>query len=245
MRGMRIDSSVAVLASLFLATLGCAAPSADDAASSDRAAVSESFVAGEYVINAPDKSGTLTITSTSPMTFDLTIVRRNAGGNFGDLAKASATLEDGRAVFREGDDCTITLSPGKGSVTIAQKGSCQEADFGASVDASGVYTRKAATADAISGTYTLKSARIGATLTVTKAAPFTFDLSAVMKPSTHFGEIHEGVASGAGKILTYRPDPDCEITFEVQPSAIVVAQTGSCAEQDFGSAVDVSGTYAR
>jgi hypothetical protein len=242
---MRIESSAAILASLLLSTFGCAAPSADDAASTDQAAVSESFIAGEYEIEAPDKSGTLTITSASPMTFDLTVVRRAGGGSFGDLSKASVKLENGRAVFREGDDCTLSLSPGKSAVTIAQTGTCQDAGFGAFVDASGTYKRKAQTADAAAGTYTLKNAHIGATLTVARTAPFTFDLTAVMKPSTNFGDIEKGIASVAGKVATYNPDPDCELTFEMKADAIVVRQKGSCSEQGFGAFVDVSGTYGR
>jgi hypothetical protein len=89
---------------------------------------------GTYELNTQDMSGTLVITSSSPVRFDLIVVRKTGGNSFGEIV-------DGVAPFTSGSDCVITMTQGEHgseSVELVQTGPCSS-DFGASVDASGTY----------------------------------------------------------------------------------------------------------
>lgn len=244
-------ASVAALAALSVACGGSDDDSGGDSAdvvTGPRASAAE-IAPGTYVFHGNGVGATLTVKSATATTlaYDIGI---QVGSHIGDLSGRSATRSAGAAAYSDkvDADCVMTLSSQKAdTIQVKQSGTCAEQGFGAFVDGSGTYTKKAAApapappSGSWVGLYETETTRRAWAIRITSQSPLTFNLFAGhLEDSSSRVDAKGLVGELQNDGVFFQKGPDCTIQMTKGDGSIHVTQTGTCEQIGFPGNDDLS-----
>lgn len=244
---MKTSTLMVVLSTMALGALGvgCASSGAgEDADSSEGAATgpTTAISAGDYVVVENESFGaTLSIKSVgaNSLAYSYGILGKSGSQHNGELEGRTAYLSGGAFVDTIDADCKMTFHLVGEDIAMTQTGTCSDAGFGAFLDGTGVYKKKAATKWV--GLYEMETTHRAWAIRVTSEAPFKFSIVA-----GHYEDKTERVDAKllTGKMtdgyVTYENGPDCALTLSRTDWSLHVVQTGTCKVLGFPANDDLS-----
>jgi hypothetical protein len=246
---MKTGTLTVVLSTMVLSALGVAcadAPASDDGDSNAAASTGNgpTVTVGDYVVQENESFGaTLTVTSVTPTSFTYSygILGKTGSQHNGELNGRTARLASGMFIDTIDSDCKMTFRLVYTDISVTQTGSCSDAGFGAFLDGSGVYKKKAAAASKWVGLYETETTHRAWAIRVNSEAPFTFQIVAGhYEDSSEFVDAKGLIGTLAGDKVTYENGPDCALTLTKEGTALHVVQSGTCKVLGFPANDDLS-----
>jgi hypothetical protein len=239
--------------------IGCGGSGGDDGDSAGAdvvagpgASPAQAIAPGDYVLDNADVGATLTIrtATTSSVSYSLGILGKTGSQHNGELDNRTATHSGATFNDNVDSDCKISLQGvAGGSIQVKQTGSCSDAGFGAFLDGSGTYTKKAASSPTPSpapssngwvGLYETETTHRAWAIRISSESPFKFRLVAGhLEDTSEFVDAKDLVAELNGDSALYENGPDCSITFAKTETGIHITQGGKCAEIGFPETEDL------
>jgi hypothetical protein len=226
---------------------GSGSGSADMTAGSGAAVSAKASVIapGDYVLDNASVGATLTVHSAnaSSVSYDLGVLGKTGSGHNGELDGRTAKVASSGFEDAVDSDCKIAIQAGgTDSVSVKQTGSCSDAGFGAFLDASGTYKKKAADATpSWVGLYENETTHRAWAIRVTSQSPFTFRIFAgLLDDDSERVDAKNLTGQLSGNKVLFEHGPACSIELERTDLGLHVTQTGVCEEIGFPQNDDLS-----
>jgi hypothetical protein len=172
------------------------------------------------------------------VSYDLGVLGKTGSQHNGELDNRTAKLSGSTFLDAVDSDCKISLQAGgTDGIQVKQTGSCQDAGFGAFLDGSGLYKKKAAFAGAPApasngwvGLYETETTHVAWAIRISSESPFTFHVfGGRVEDASERVDAKDLTGTESGGIVTSENGPDCTLKLSKTDSGgISVTQEGTC-----------------